>query len=130
MANLSWPYIAGFFDGEGCIFFGESIQVVFSQSGLVGYEVLVSIQQFLKDNNINSILRTSVDNRYNHQPRRYSLCIKCNRDNVRLFLQKIIPFVHIKRTKAQDVLRFITLFPRRGGRTGEWIREGYCTISK
>ena len=52
--NMNWEYIAGFFDGEGCIYIKNSkVRLQLTQKPI---EVLVIIQKFLKENDINSFI--------------------------------------------------------------------------
>lgn len=54
---MNWPYIAGFFDGEGHVTFSKGrLQAGITQAGDIGYQVLGEIQVFLLGSGITSSL--------------------------------------------------------------------------
>lgn len=107
---MNWPYIAGFFDGEGNISvpLGHSTVIVnITQAGSRGRETLEEISQFIGTYGLRSRVsfRVQLENR---QPV-YMLWTR-PLDSIK-FLEKVLPYLRIKRTKAQDVIRFKRLFP-------------------
>lgn len=110
MTPLSWEYVAGFFDGEGCIRIADnkkvpqfSLRATFAQSADRGHKVLNEIRIFLEDKGIKSKIYTV--------GKQHELTI-CRREICNLFLAKILPFLRIKKNEAEDILRFSKLFPK------------------
>lgn len=111
---MNWDYVAGFFDSEGSIgTYGNSgmtLQVeVGCQKGNV--QTLEEIRRFLLLEGISAHL--SVENRkgvdVKHQMTH--LVLLSRRANVLLFLRSVFPYIRMKKYKAQDSIRFLTLFP-------------------
>ena len=114
MQPLSWAYVVGFFDGEGCVSTyynkgrraGET-RVHINQSGDRGRELLIEIEGFLEERGIRSNITVS-------HPRRgrtvWALQIS-SRGSVKGFLQAVRPYVRMKKQIVEDTLRFFTAFP-------------------
>lgn len=107
---MSWPYIAGFFDGEGTVrlnFAGRREgKFIFYQSER---RVLTAIQDFLASAGIDSRLPRS----YSSGPTgkaRYALVIS-RMDSMMKFAHVIIPYLRVKKAAIQDLLRFRKLYP-------------------
>ena len=115
--SMDWQYIAGFFDGEGCIFISSRkdictypsrhnksynclhrmVRITLSQNDI---EVLEKIQEFLTLNNIISSIYTNPNN-IQHQ-----LYIS-KHDSSLKFLENILPFVIVKKIKTLEAINFI-----------------------
>ena len=124
--GVSWQYIAGFFDGEGSIAVRTykgygNFNITIPQSGVVGERILKEIQWFLKQEDINSCVFLDTKVRGLAKKPVHRLCVN-NRINMIAFLRHVLPYLHVKHTQAQDVLRFDKLYPvggiRNGGRRG------------
>ncbi len=110
---LTIEYIAGFFDGEGNINMplgGKcKPRVCFYQSGDLGREILMEIADFLKHwlGIETHLYHPSLKS--GHQPM-HQLKIY-GRDNVESLLLVIRPYLRVKRTEAQDFIRYFKVFP-------------------
>jgi intein-encoded DNA endonuclease-like protein len=112
---MKWAYIAGFMDGEGSINFSRStatfsIEVSLAQSGAEGKLLLKEMRMFLEGHGIrSSILRNKQKKTLAKKPM-YALRMG-QRASVQLFLTNLMPYLRIKKVKAQDALRTFKLFP-------------------
>jgi hypothetical protein len=123
---LSWPYIAGFFDGEGNISLGRqkrcgddaysrgALRIHITQAGDRGKRLLDEIAVFLRDAGITARTGVHFKGDDKHQ-RSYRLRIDGFRGCIP-FLTALFPYLHIKKLEAQDVLRYNRLFPTLVGR--------------
>lgn len=124
MANLTWEYIAGFFDGEGCVSCynnparPDALTVVASiaQTGLEGHALLTEIKDFLTGHGIKSYLDTKHSRMRSHPTYRKSYALRiCAKPSLIPFLTNMIPYLRIKKVVAQDTLRFYTMYPTLRG---------------
>jgi hypothetical protein len=98
-----------------------------AQSGDIGLQVLTGISEFLAEHGIRSKVRK--DNsmgKFSKLPI-YRLGMN-NRVNVIQFLTGVLPYIRIKKVKAQDMLRYAQLYPaftnvERGLLGGDWYRS-------
>jgi hypothetical protein len=138
--DMTWPYIAGFFDGEGSISVvtrraasTSCITVSLAQSSETSHspDVLTHIGAFLAKQEIRHGIYagkiyegTRLTNgrtvRTNLTPWKIQIF---NRDGVSRFLSGIRPWLIVKKVKAEDVLRFLYLFPDMRGRFSEKVGE-------
>lgn len=109
VTEISWQYIAGFFDGEGCIYqatkHGRQLghfRLTITQTEI---EVLEKIKGFLEHQGIKS--------RLNHIDRGGN-CKRChtvvidNIANVLPFLRSIQPYTIVKRDKTKEAILVLT----------------------
>lgn len=126
MARMSWEYIAGFFDGEGHVGLGRqkhcgegrfsrgSPRVTMVQAHDRGRQLLEEISEFLVGHGIRSIVEI-------HQEAQgkisesYHLRIT-GFNGVLSFLGAVFPFLRIKKTEAQDLIRYNKAFPSLVGK--------------
>jgi LAGLIDADG-like domain len=106
---INWAYIAGFFDGEGHI---RQDQLQISQSRDRGLLMLSRVKDWLANEGIHSGVQSNPYIRKGQTDLSHYLYIT-NRDNIEKFLNGVLPYLEIKRTEAQDTLRYFRLFPRR-----------------
>ena len=107
-------YIAGFFDGEGCITHINpnrlSWRIQFSQSDR---PMLLKVKRFLRQQGIKSKIQL--------QTRKYSkphfktnkscwMLLIGGRENTMRFLRGTLPYLVLKKTLAQDLRRFLILY--------------------
>jgi len=126
MSEMSWQYIAGFFDGEGCITTltmksGHKIpaRITMGQSGREGQSVLKEISGFL----IKQGIRGSVSLPSYWPPSKkgknfkqmFYLVVNSKKGSID-FLRGVLPFLRVKRVQAQDNLRYLVLYPYAGNR--------------
>ena len=114
-----WAYVAGFTDGEGCIGFhsakGARPNIQITQSGEIGRIVMSRIAEFLGYQGVHSTLHCYASfgggsvsrKRYKDA---WFLRIHRKEDAIR-FLQLTLPYLQVKHTIAQDILRFFILYP-------------------
>ena len=116
--NMNWHYLAGFFDGEGSI---ESLmrnnripKIEIGQSRARGLYLLQEISAFLQSYGIASAVKPKVNRTASlGKLPMYVLCIQ---KDALVFLRHVLPYVRIKRSEAQDVLRFRTMYPPKENR--------------
>ena len=116
MNFMTWEYIAGFFDGEGCIGIypdKSTTRVLVEMSQAEPQErVLYEIQEFLAEHGIMFSARR-VERRGTHAP-----CHKIYTVNRRVaseFLKHIEPFLRVKRLKAKELIAWADSNPARRG---------------
>ena len=114
---MNWSYIAGFTDGEGCIGCRQSgkwgfyYPVSLAQSGCEGLEVLREIATFLEKEGVTAKVYTRKAPLTGFSKRiQHSLYVG-QRSSVEKFLRGVLPFLRVKRLKAQDALRMLTIYP-------------------
>jgi len=134
VGEIGWAYIAGFFDGEGCVKvrpeyshghgYGTPM-ISISQTRDRGKLLLDEIQEFLLGHNILSKVRSYTPRNLEHQ-QAWTLWIH-SRPGVCLFIQRVLPYVKIKKVEAQDVLRYSKLYkmPRHGASHSMLIKEAW-----
>lgn len=112
MPIVNWASVGGFTEGEGCI----SQQDTMSWAVWIGQanrQVLLNIHEFLRSQGIISIVYDKTcKSRLSNDPQ-HRLRVSAKRENVRKFLEGILPYLEVKRTAAQDALRCMKLFPLR-----------------
>ncbi len=121
---MDYSYIAGFFDGEGCITMAmgssrhcTNPQVKITQADDIGRKVLQEIQTFIHEKDgIKSSLRLAAppkDGDSYRALRKKPIWIFNihSRESVSRFVKRVFPYLIVKKTKSQDVVRFLTLFP-------------------
>ncbi len=122
--KMSWEYIAGFFDGEGSISgitrasnacWGVSIsQSNFSGSG-VAPPILLEISAFLTLRGINHTVCPNKDkDKKAHHRDNFSLQI-FNRAGMSAFIRGTLPFLRVKKQVAEDLVRFLKIYPSLQG---------------
>lgn len=107
-APMSWQYIAGFFDGEGCIYRatrnGKQLGHFRLTMTQTSSEVLTRIAQFLEDKYIKT--RTSMVKRNGNRSECYTLIID-NIGNILPFLNNTVPYLIVKRSKAMEAISIL-----------------------
>lgn len=107
---MNWAYIAGFFDGEGNVSIPlghSSIILNITQAGKRGKETLEEIVDFLKIYGVIAKIRPR--NKIVNRQQCYMLWVRPT--TACLFLRFVLPYLRVKRTISQDVLRAKVLFP-------------------
>ncbi len=119
---MSWQYIAGFFDGEGCIRLANegkggigSIQISLHQSANRGLYLLLDIKKFLETNGIVNIgIQTQKKCSQLTKKPMHRLYIY-NRVSACIFIRNVLPYIHIKKVECQDILRYMIMWPHIKG---------------
>jgi hypothetical protein len=115
---MNWAYVAGFFDGEGNIRMEmgserNSVQAQIIQAGDIGNRVLEEIRSF--------IAQSGIQSKVHHRSARYANRLPVHvlytgSVHAEKFLANVFPYLRVKKTHAQDVLRIRKMFPPgRGG---------------
>ena len=123
MTNITWQYIAGFFDGEGTIFYTNSWAknrndgkrtikckrlVVSVVQGLPQKKVILEIGKFLKKQKIGFTFVKTI---------KYIPYLRLDigiRGNQIYFLEKILPYIIVKKKKAIEGLKFLKSRKNKG----------------
>lgn len=99
MTEAEWAYLAGFFDGEGCI----SLHTRYKKDG---YRVRLTISQsdpklktLYKQTGIGRIHRVEPSGRFKSRPN-YQWIINAHKE-VELFLSHILPYLRFKKRQAR-----------------------------
>jgi intein/homing endonuclease len=138
---ISWPYLAGFFDGEGNVRNNRSDRSItpnakFTQAGRRGLKVLNEIREFLSIEGIYSRVKTTRKGTPKWQEC-YDLLIE-RQDDVLKFLACVYPYLRVKRVEALDYLRFYKIFTSLAynrtvmseGQVARYARERHLGIGK
>jgi len=118
--NLMWSYMAGFFDGEGCVsvvgragkldaYRTLAVQVRFAQKLKTPLE---RMQIFLKGFDIRSRIVT--------YPSNTASSLDIQGIGAYRVLQEMLPYLIVKKNIAQDALRLRKLFPPMQGVRLRW----------
>lgn len=117
MAVMNWQYIAGFFDGEGCVRIHQggrnlSPQLSLHQSRDRGRSLLEEIRLFLAENGIKSNLQKHRDyvTERNGIQSMYRLYIYNNQGALE-FIKGVFPYIRIKKVECQDIWRWLIMYP-------------------
>lgn len=127
---MSWSYIAGFFDGEGCLHAvgGGHLSehknrvrflITIAQTLDVGRDTLEEIADFLVDKGIYAYVvkhRRSAKKTNKKWRQCYNLVIH-RIPSVRGFIEGVFPHLRIKKSKAEDYRRMTILYPSLIGTT-------------
>ena len=119
---MTWPYVAGLFDGEGSVYLGRVggcgfPTVAIGQAGKRGLQLFESLKDFLDNEGIFGLYRGDKSN-YAKGLRPNSIhdtmwAFRITRHNsVMAFLLKSLPYLIVKRSVAQDWLRFYKMYPK------------------
>lgn len=127
---MTWGYIAGFFDGESTVAVathstGRKSGAYIAQSGPRGLIVLTEIQEFLETQGIkSSVFQTGVASQHKRTMPSYRLAVN-GFVGVTNFLSQMLPYLRVKRTVAQDILRYNKMYPniQRSPLAAAWRRE-------
>jgi len=109
---MTWEYIAGFFDGEGCVNVypngnTQRVAVTLTQGNP---EVLEVIQEFLEDMGIPSAIYAKSSSRSQW----FVLSITA-REQVKLVLENLTPYLIVKQPAAIKTLEWMKANPKRQG---------------
>jgi len=116
MNEISWQYIAGFLDGEGCIGFypdGRTARVLVEICQAEPQEqVLFEIQAFCAEHGI--MLTHRVSQSYGNRTPLHKI-YTVNRAVASEFLKQIEPYLRVKRLKAKEMIAWADAHPARRG---------------
>ena len=121
---MNWAYIAGFFDGEGCLHAVGSggagtykFRITIAQSEEIGRPTLNEIKRFLHDRGIDCFVaahQRAISKRNPKWKQCWNLWIKQQR-SIRLFIEGVFPYLRIKKQRAEDYRRLCILQPPMWG---------------
>jgi hypothetical protein len=117
MAMMSWQYVAGFFDGEGCIRIAQgsctiSPQISLYQSRPRGFVLLTEIQEFLALHEITA--RMNKQREYQTERSGTQMMFRLyiyRRVDALAFIERIFPFLRIKKVECPDIYRWLRIYP-------------------
>lgn len=120
---MNWAYIAGFFDGEGWIDCSNP-SVGIAQSEPI---VLSKIKAFLETHTIRSTI-ACIGRRSGFKATKDMYYLRVTgKENTRNFCSYILPYLCVKKTIAQDLMRFNRMYPamsyRQRGTSGAAGRD-------
>jgi LAGLIDADG endonuclease len=126
---VTWSYVAGFTDGEGCISikkaYGTNVSFDITLSQVTDNDwVLHEIQLFLKEHGISCKIYTQDRS---HTPWRDCSFLQMRRvHDIYLFLRNVLPYLIVKRGRAIQVLKAIELKAQHTDKPAvySWLREG------
>lgn len=115
---MNWDYIAGFFDGEGCVSTFRnrcrtglpSTVVCISQTGEEGFAVLTEIREFLLALGIKGYICTQTRRNIPNRRVIHNLQISA-RPSTTAFLKAVLDRVRVKRAKVEQTLAFFEANP-------------------
>ena len=108
MSEETKAYIAGFLDGDGCLM----AQLVRREGYKFGYQIRLSIVFYQHIRNIRhlewlkSILKKGYIRERNDQMAEYTIV---GIRDVTLVVSKLLPYLHLKRQQAKNLLRFVKM---------------------
>lgn len=121
---MNWAYIAGFFDGEGCLHAvgeggagSQKYRITIAQADDIGLQVLIRIKDFLLNHNIDCFVaehQRAIHKRNPKWKRCWNLWIKQQR-SIRLFIEGVYPYLHVKKQRAEDYRRLCILSQNASG---------------
>ncbi len=109
--KISPEWLAGFMDGEGCFYIGKQMkngkeypkaQIILSQSGPVGYQILSEIQTEY-GGNIYLHLKPG-----QHKAKKDAWKLWWNKDEGIPLITSLLPYLKIKHEEAAKVLAYLT----------------------
>lgn len=126
---LNWSYIAGFFDGEGCICVPHSpvtvrggIFISMVQTKYEGSLLIASIANFLQSNSIGCAVKHGITPSNPKWASSHRVDITNWEDGVR-FLSFVLPYLTIKKTQAQDTIRYHKIYPYLPRKIVSFLRD-------
>ena len=101
---FNWPYVAGIFDGEGCVHVAvpNSFNLQITQHNPT---FLVGLRDWLKGEGIYARLTSP------HTGASPENLLISRRESICKFAVRALPFLNIKKAAVQDLRRFLTLYP-------------------
>jgi hypothetical protein len=116
--NISWQYIAGFFDGEGCVNVYETQGYLRPYCSMVQaeprQEVILKISEFLDMEGIDHRIDTAEQKGYGWKPLHRLQITK--RSETLKFLRAIQPYAIAKKADVDRVAEWIEKNPPKAGR--------------
>ena len=107
---MTWEYIAGFLDADGHMHYLKcSKEASIAQKDPT---VLYKIGDFLRANGITCNIYEEVRKNTPQYRKYWNLKVQ-QRESMERFIPKIFPYLIVKKVIAQDIMRFMKLFPRR-----------------
>ena len=116
--TLNIDYIAGFFDGEGCVWASKrDVRAIFTNTNL---QILLDIQEYFGEGRITQKHRTPKDHAN-------KLCYQLTMWNRRAerILKVMLPHLRLKRREAELALEIMSTFRKPGAPPGS---NGNCAL--
>jgi LAGLIDADG endonuclease len=119
---ITWQYLAGFFDGEGCVNYANSgskrtyrVRLTFSQAFPRGLVLLNKIKAFLEANECKLGKVTTSGYRRTLDKQGWQLQVT-HKASTKKIMEAMLPHLEIKKVEVQDALRRQLLYPSFLGR--------------
>ena len=119
---ITWQYLAGFFDGEGCVNYATSgstrtyrIRLTFCQSRPRGYTLLSKIKSFLEKNGCQLGKIHTSGYIIDKEKQGWQIQIT-EKKSTKKIMEALLPYLEIKKIEVQDALRRQKLYPAFLGR--------------
>ena len=133
MLPMNWPYVAGFFDGEGCLHGieiggkGKSrFRITISQTQK---EVLDEIAEFLQGQFVDAyVLRHKPKQPKAHWKPCWNVWIT-KQQSVANFIAGVFPYLRVKKQRAEDYRRLCLMIPRLQGTHAVVYSDGHVSIT-
>lgn len=133
---MDWRYAAGFFDGEGSIGLRMDAR---SKTGSVipyicitqaekyrGFRAITELAKFLEQEGIPTYVyivdqrgKATINCTRNYRTMRFFIA---SYPNVLYVLRKLLPYLIVRKNSAEDLIRFMQLFPPRTGKNANRYR--------
>lgn len=132
MPNMTWEYLAGFFDGEGCITsmkvkkgYKMVGRIQISQSQDRGKILLDEIREFFAQHGITSSICSRAP--YGNRVEGHFLYINSQESSMK-FMRGVFPYLRIKKLEAQDTMRYLVMYPPP--KAGRIVRDDTWSMVK
>jgi len=123
---MNWSYVAGVFDGEGSLSMQRKVALVsISQSGEEGRVLTGAIRLFLRSQGVRSYVYPVKTTGFGKK-QKYELHIH-KRESIRRFIHGVYPHLYVKKVKALDMLRWLTVYPSFNAHAANYMG---CSTSK
>jgi len=114
--NIGPEYIAGFFDGEGCIYaHTTNLRVIITNTNK---KMLEDISEYFGDGKLGENVRIKKRNGEGNRKQCYTLTF-WNRRAERVLIE-LLPYLQIKRPEAELAIEFMGTMRRRGEGNGKF----------
>jgi hypothetical protein len=139
--KISWEWLAGFYDGEGCLSLSKGISKGYdtysAQIDLVNtnFPVMEAIVQFLADHGIsvyvNKTKNIGTFHRDANRKHKQRMNVRIARlKNVKLFLAHITPFLILKRRNALLLMEFVNTRATKFIKVSDRDRQIYLELKE
>ena len=120
--QMSWEYLAGLFDGEGCIVVaGPGIEWRIAQNDR-GRQALVDVQSFLQARGY-SVAFLPNYYQYKGQQKVMYVVRVAKKADVQQICHHLLPYLRVRQLAALDAWRWLTLYPAMSNKQASLCRR-------